>query len=110
MYKMIFSLIIGCFFNAQLTIAQQLTFSDIDRQDKADLNFEIIGKMNSNILIYKNTRWKHKITVLDNSMQEVETVFLDFLPEKTFNVDFIAYPNHAFMVYQYQKRIYCIVW
>ena len=111
MYKMIFSLIIGCFFNAQLTIAQQLTFSDIDRQDKADLNFEIIGKMNSNILIYKNTRWKHKITVLDNSMQEVETVFLDFLPEKTFNVDFIAYPNHAFMVYQYQKKniLYCMV-
>ncbi len=90
--------------------SQQITFSEVNKQDKADMNFEIIGKMNTNILIYKNLRWKHKITVLDNNMQEIETVSLDFLPEKTFNVDFIAYPNHAYMVYQYQKKniLYCM--
>jgi len=33
-----------------------------------------------------------------------ETVKLDFVPEKTFNVDFVIYPDHFFMIYQYQKR------
>ena len=31
-------------------------------------------------------------------------VDLDFMPDKTLNVDFVAYPDFAYMIYQFQKR------
>ena len=87
-----------------LLSAQQVTYSAYDREDNRDINFEIIGKMNDNILVYKNSRWKHKISVYDKDMKTKETVQLDFMPEKTFNVDFIVYPDFFYMIYQYQKN------
>src|SRR5882757_239695 len=84
--------------------AQTVTYSDYSRQDNKDINFEVIGKMNNNFLVYKNIRSNHKITILDNGMQLKEDVDLDFIPEKTFNIDFIAYPEFFYMVYQYQKK------
>lgn len=89
--------------------AQSVTISDFDRQDTRDMNFEIIGKMNSpqdpsgNILVYKNIRSNHKISIFDKDMNMLEDVKLDFVPERTFNIDFVAYPDYFFMIYQYQK-------
>ena len=84
-------------------LAQTVKISDFDREDTRDINFEIIGKVNSNILVYKNIRSKHKINVFDKDMNTLETVRLDFVPDRTFNIDFVAYPDHFFMIYQYQK-------
>ncbi|MFM6926643.1 MAG: hypothetical protein ACKOU7_14140 [Ferruginibacter sp.] len=89
--------------------AQTVAISDFDRQDTRDMNFEIIGKMNSpkdpagNILVYKNIRSNHKISIFDKDMNMLEDVKLDFVPERTFNIDFIAYPDYFQMIYQYQK-------
>jgi hypothetical protein len=83
--------------------AQTIRFSDYDREDNRDMNFEIIGKMNNNILVYKNIRTKHKINIYDSEMNSLETVYLDFVPDKTVNVDFAAYNDYFIMVYQYQK-------
>lgn len=93
-----------------IATAQKVTYSDYDRDDSKDMNFEIIGKMNGNFLIYKNNRWKHRITILDNEMVAKENINLDFIPDKTFNVDFIIYPDFFYMVYQYQKKnvLYCM--
>ena len=32
------------------------------------------------------------------------------MPDKTFNVDFVTYPDYTLMIYQYQKRniVYCM--
>lgn len=89
---------------ANFLVAQKLTFAEVDRDDKGEVNFEIIGKLNNNFLVYKNVRWRHKISVLNNEMKEIESVNLDFLPEKTFNIDVVAYPDYFFMIYQYQKK------
>ena len=83
--------------------AQTLKFSDFDRGDNRDMNFEIIGKMNNNILVYKNIRSNHKINIYDNNMHTRETINLDFIPDRTFNIDFVAYADFFYMVYQYQK-------
>lgn len=83
--------------------AQSVAVSDFDRQDTRDMNFEIIGKMNSNILVYKNIRSNHRISIFDKEMNTLEIVNLDFVPERTFNIDFISYPDYFFMIYQYQK-------
>ncbi|MBL0182560.1 MAG: hypothetical protein IPP96_09765 [Chitinophagaceae bacterium] len=91
--------------------AQTLKFSDFDREDTRDMNFDIIGRLNNKILVYKNVRWKHKISVYDNDMNTVKTVNLDFVPEKTFNVDFVAYPDFFYVIYQFQKKntLHCMV-
>jgi hypothetical protein len=83
--------------------AQLVTYSSYEREDNRDINFEIIGKMNNNILVYKNMKWKHKISIFDNDMKTKDIVNLDFMPEKTFNVDFIVYTDFFYMIYQYQK-------
>jgi hypothetical protein len=83
---------------------QKVTYSDYEQEDNRDINFEIIGKMNGNFLVYKNVKWRHKINIFKDDMSIKETVKLDFVPEKTFNVDFVIYPDHFYMIYQYQKR------
>lgn len=98
--KIIFALFFMLPFAA---IAQSVFISDYDRQDTRDMNFEIIGKMNSNVLVYKNIRSNHKINIFDKEMNTLETVKLDFVPDRTFNIDFVPYSDYFFMIYQYQK-------
>ncbi len=90
--------------------AQRITYSDPEKQDDRDINFDIVGKINGNFLVYKNVRWKHAISVYDNEMELKDRVSLDFVPDKTVNVDFITYPDFIYMIYQYQKRnvLYCM--
>jgi hypothetical protein len=100
----IYSFLFVLFFSLPFfVVAQSVKISDFDREDSRDINFEIIGKMNGNILVYKNIRTNHKISIFDNEMNTLETVKLDFIPDRTFNIDFVAYADHFFIVYQYQK-------
>ncbi len=88
-----------------LSRAQKVTYSDYEQDDNRDINFEVIGKMQGNVLVYKNVRrWQHRISILGADMKIKETVKLDFVPEKTFNVDFVSYPDFCYMIYQYQKK------
>ena len=73
--------------------AQSIKFSDYDREDTRDMNFEIIGKLNNTILVYKNIRYNHKISIYDNEMNTLGVVKLDFVPDRTFNMDFVVYPD-----------------
>ena len=100
-YKFLFILLFHLPFSV---FAQTVAISDFDREDTRDMNFEIIGKMNSNILVYKNIRSNHKISIFDKEMNTLETVKLDFVPDRTFNIDFVSYPDYFIMVYQFQKR------
>ena len=43
--------------------AQRISYTDIDRDDYRQMNFEIIGKVGGNINIYKNFRNKNDISV-----------------------------------------------
>ena len=108
--KRIYQFLFILLFNLPISvIAQSVAISDFDRDDTRDMNFEIIGKMNSpqdpagNILVYKNIRSNHKISIFDKEMNTLETVKLDFVPDRTFNIDFVSYPDHFVMIYQYQK-------
>lgn len=83
----------------QITYSQPLS-SDINRS----LNFEVIGKVDNNFLVYKNIRTKYLISVYDNSMKLVNEVDLRVIPEKTLNVDFVVYPDFVWLIYQYQHR------
>lgn len=86
------------------TFAQQITYSEPESQDLRTLNFDIIGKVSGNFLVYKNIRNDYAISVYDNDMKLKDRVDLDFMPDRTINADFVAYPDFAYIVYQFQKR------
>ena len=92
--------------------AQRLVYSEPEKDDTRRLNFEIVGKINGNFLIYKNIRNKNWIALLDNDMKQVGSVEQDYLPanDKVINVDFFPYTDFAYMIYQYRKKniIHCI--
>lgn len=89
---------------------KEISFSDYRNEDDLDISFEILGKMKGNYLIYKSVRWKHMLAYYDSSMHLAKSMRISFIPEKTFNIDFITYPDFFYMVYQYQKNsvVYCM--
>jgi len=106
-------LILACLLWAPVSVkltAQRVTYSEPDRNDTRQTSFEIIGKMDGNILIYKSLRDEHSITLFDADMKQVKKEKLSFLPDRVINTDFLAYPEHAYMFYQYQRRnvVFCM--
>ncbi|MFC0772253.1 hypothetical protein [Terrimonas alba] len=105
-------LIVFLFFAALSAQSQKLVYSEPEKDDTRRLNFEIVGKINGNFLIYKNVRNKNWIALLDNDMKLVKSVEQDYLPDndRVINVDFFPYSDFVYMIYQYRKKniIYCI--
>ena len=94
-----------------LSMAQRITFSETQREDNRDINFDIIGKMNNNVIVFKNAKWKYSVSVYNaDDMTLKEKVDLDFIPDKAFNVEYIAFPDNFYFVYQYQRKgvVYCM--
>ncbi len=83
--------------------AQSVAYSEVERADSRSLNFEILGKFADNFLVYKNLNKSHKLTIYDYSMTIKETIKLDFISDRTTNIDFVTYPDNFLMVWQYQK-------
>lgn len=90
--------------------SQEITYSQPQSRDVIrSLNFEVIGKINNNYLIYKNIRAKNFITVFDKEMKIVNEVDLKVITDEPLNVDFVVYPDFAWLIYQYQRKgiVYC---
>jgi hypothetical protein len=106
------SLVVFFFLFASLTSwSQRIFYSEAEKDDYRQMNFEIIGKVGGNINVYKNYKSRNDVSIYDNEMKLVNKVRLEFLPDKVFNVDFVVYPDFYWMIYQYQKRnvVYCSV-
>lgn len=89
--------------------SQNITFSEIEKTNSKSSSLEVIGKIGGNILVYKNLYSNHKITVFNNDMTTKEIVSLDYISDKTTNIDFIPTQNSFLMLWQYQKKniIFC---
>ncbi|MCC7401673.1 MAG: hypothetical protein IT214_09325 [Chitinophagaceae bacterium] len=96
---------------SSLVSAQRIVYSEPERDDTRRMNFDIIGKIDGNFLVYKNIRNNNSIILFNNDMQQVAKTDLDFLPnyDRMINVDFFAYNSFFYMIYQYQKHniVYC---
>ena len=95
-----------------LATAQKIVYSEPDRDDTRRMEFDIAGKIGGNFLLYKNTRSKNWISVLNNDMQQIAKVEQDYVPDndRMINVDFFPYSDFCYMIYQYQKKniVYCV--
>jgi hypothetical protein len=91
-------------------MAQKIVYSEPEREDNRRTNFEVIGKVGNNILVFKGNRSDNAISVYDNEMKLVERVKLGYMDDRWINVDFIPYPDHAWMIYQFQRKgiVYCM--
>lgn len=84
--------------------AQKITYSEPDRDDIRSVDFDIVGKLGGNYLIYKHIRSSYQICVYDNEMKLTDKVKMDFLPDRLINSDIISYHDYFYFIYQYQKR------
>lgn len=104
--------IIACLLFACLSgLTQKITYSDPDRDDSRTLNFEVLGKINGSILVYKNYRDLHYIATYDGDMKMTAKVKLDFINYRVLGTEFLQYADYVYMIYQYQKRsiIHCMI-
>lgn len=91
------------------TSGQQIFYSDRKGDNIQSTSFDIIGKYEKDLLIYKKSFDDHIIEVYDPQMELINKVPLDFLPENVKTVDFIGLPHAILTVYQYTRKrdIYC---
>ncbi|MGJ7033637.1 hypothetical protein [Niabella hirudinis] len=111
MKKLIFSLLLLCFSLINVAKAQSIVYAEANKADVQRMNFEILGKLANNYLIYKEVKGKHQINVFNESMQLLESVPVTILPKKGDLLDLTFYPfhNYAYMLYQFQQgsTVYC---
>jgi hypothetical protein len=90
--------------------AQRITYTEPEREDSRRTDFEIIGKIGNNVLIFKNNRNDNAISVYNSDMKLLDRVKLDYMEDRWINVDFIPYTNHCWMIYQIQRKsiVYCM--
>ena len=111
-YKRVMSLVLTLFM-AGLVVGQapKISYSEPEKEDSRRTNFEIIGKMSGNFLVYKNNRNDNAVCIYDNDMKLKSRVKLDFIgDQQLINVDFVWYPDFFYMIYQYQKKgiVHCV--
>ncbi|MFT3904207.1 MAG: hypothetical protein QM727_13610 [Niabella sp.] len=91
--------------------AQHIIYADDNKSDVQRMNFEIIGKLANNYLIYKELKNNTRISVYDEVMHLVEEVPVTIFPQKAslLDVAFFPYRSHAYLIYQYQTGdiVYC---
>jgi hypothetical protein len=87
-----------------LIVAQQISYSSPEQDDTRRTNFDIIGKVNGNILVFKNNRGLSVVSVYGNDMKLKQRVDMDFLPEKYMNIEFVQYSDFYYMIYEYQHK------
>jgi len=108
--KGIFYIVFLLFFFSPV-FAQRITYSEPQREDNRDINFDIIGKIDNNILVFKNAKWKYAVSVYNaTDMSLKDKIDLDFIPDKAYNVEYIPYADNFWLIYQFQRRgvVYCM--
>lgn len=84
--------------------AQHIAYTEPEQTDSRRTNFDIVGKIDGKILVFKNNHNDNSICIYDDDMKLIDRVALDFMPQSYINVDFINYPDYFYLIYEYQKK------
>ncbi len=84
--------------------AQRIQYTEPEQDDSRRTNFDIIGRVSGNILVFKNNRSNNVISIYNEGMKLIQRVSLDYLPEKYTNIEFVQYPDFFYMMYEYEKK------
>lgn len=91
--------------------AQSYVMSGIEKTDKDQMQYEVLGKVDGRYWIYKNNQGISTIAQYNDQMQLVQQNDLVFLPKKLNALEFITKSNRVFAFYQFQESttVYAMV-
>ncbi|RYZ46911.1 MAG: hypothetical protein EOO14_24095, partial [Chitinophagaceae bacterium] len=110
MFKSFLALFSLVFVSALSAHAQKIVYADIDEDDNRRMQFEVVGKVQGNFLIYKNIRNKNYISVYNNEMEQIAREEMEFASDdRILNIDFFPFQDFTYVLYQYEKKrvVYC---
>ncbi len=84
--------------------AQTITYSAYEKFDLRSGDYSVIGKVDGHLYTYRSSSEGYFLDALDDSMQRVATVVLDFFPSKIYDTRFIAYPDKIIVLFQANER------
>ncbi|TAF56205.1 MAG: hypothetical protein EAZ62_01450 [Sphingobacteriia bacterium] len=87
-------------------MAQDIVYSEPDRDDPRTVNFEVLGKVGGNVVVYKNFREQHSFSIYDADMKQLAKIKAAFIPErvKVLSTDAVLYGDYFYFFYQYQQK------
>lgn len=90
-------------------IAQQIEYSIPLGDNIRTTSFQVIGRCQQNLMVYKRSYNTHEISLYDDHLKIRDEIPLDFLPTEVKEVDFINLGDHVLMIYQYMEKrdVYC---
>ena len=92
-----------------MVFSQNITYSTIQKNDKRNIYFEIIGKLSDSYVVYKKKSGDHILAFYDAAMQLTKEMKIADIPDKAYDLDFVKGNDFLIVIYQYQKNniIYC---
>jgi hypothetical protein len=100
--KGVFILIL-CFWVNSLQ-SQVISYSALESSNEKSSSFDIIGRFGKQLLIYRNIRGRHYISIFNNDMSLVRKMELDFLPRRVLKVEFLKVDKELLLFYQHEKN------
>lgn len=102
MLKSFLSFIAFILAGLQGVAAQSYVMSGIEKTDKDQMQYEVLGKVDGRYWIYKNNDGIATIAQYNDQMQLVQQNDLAFLPKKLNALEFVTKSNRVYAFYQFQ--------
>lgn len=102
MLKSFLSFIAFILAGLQGVAAQSYVMSGIEKTDKDQMQYEVLGKVDGRYWIYKNNEGIATIAQYNEQMQLVQQNDLAFLPKKLNALEFVTKSNRVYAFYQFQ--------
>ncbi|MEN9952059.1 MAG: hypothetical protein RLZZ520_327 [Bacteroidota bacterium] len=87
-----------------LGYAQELFYSPAESGVENLFKYEAIGRVGKNILIYREVKGQHVVSVFDNNMSLVRKVDLSVMPKDVLGVEFVNSGSNIVLIYQYMVK------
>ena len=102
MLKSFLSFIAFILVGLQGLTAQSYVMSGIEKTDKDQMQYEVLGKVDGRYWIYKNNDGIATIAQYNDQMQLMQQNDLVFLPKKLNALEFVTKSNRVYAFYQFQ--------
>jgi hypothetical protein len=97
-------ILILCFWVNSL-FSQEISYSALESSNEKSSSFDIIGRFGKQVLIYRNIRGRHYISIFNNDMSLARKMEIDFLPRRVLKVEFLKADNQLLLFYQHKQQI-----
>ena len=104
MQKLFFSLLLTFSLSLQTSFAQSYVLSGIEKTDKDDMQYEVLGKVDNHYWIYKKNKAVSTIAQYNSQMQLVKQNDLAFLPASVSAIEFVHLVDKVVVFYQFQAK------